>query len=155
VTRIVRAALIAVALYVAADLLDLGPFDEAGATGRARVVRVIDGDTVHLRGVGRVRLIGVNTPERGRCFDDAATRFTQAQIGGRRVRYELGDEEKDRYGRTLAYLYADGEMHNLALVRRGYAETLTIPPNDRFAKRFERAERRARRAATGRWGACR
>lgn len=153
-TRILRAALIAVALYVAADLLDLGPLDEAGATGRARVVRVIDGDTVQLRSVGRVRLIGVDTPERGRCFDDAATRFTQARIGGRRVRYELGDDEKDRYGRTLAYLHRGGEMHNLALVQRGFAETLTIPPNDRFAKRFRRAERRARRDGVGRWGAC-
>ena len=152
--RIVRGALIAVALYVAVDLLDLGPFDETGATGRARVVRVIDGDTVQLRGVGRVRLIGVDTPERGRCFEDAATRFTQAQIGGRRVRYETGDEEQDRYGRTLAYLYRSGRMHNLALVQRGFAETLTIPPNDRFAKRFARAERRARRTGLGRWGSC-
>ena len=152
-TRIVRAALIAVALYVAVDLLDLGPFDEAEA-GRARVVRVIDGDTVQLRGVGRVRLIGVDTPERGTCFEDAATRFTQARLGGRRVRYELGDEEEDRYGRTLAYLHSRGRMHNLALVERGFAETLTIPPNDRFAKRFRRAERRARRGGVGRWGAC-
>ena len=152
--RIVRAALVAVALYVAADLLDLGPLDETRATGRARVVRVIDGDTVQLRGVGRVRLIGVDTPERGRCFEDAATRFTQAQIGGRRVRYEIGDEEQDRYGRTLAYLYRSGRMHNLALVQRGFAETLPIPPNDRFAKRFARAERRARRTGLGRWGSC-
>jgi micrococcal nuclease len=152
--RIVRAVLIAVTLFVAADVLDLGPLDEAGETGRARVVRVIDGDTVQLRGIGRVRLIGVDTPERGSCFDDAATRFTQARIGGRRVRYELGEEEKDRYGRTLAYLYRRGDMHNLALVQRGFAETLTIAPNDRFARRFERAERRARRAALGRWGGC-
>ena len=153
-TRILRAALIAVALYVAADLLDLGPLDEAGATGRARVVRIIDGDTVQLRGVGRVRLIGVDTPERGRCFEDASTRFTQGRIGGRRVRYELGEEKEDRYGRTLAYLYRSGRMHNLALVQRGFAEALTIPPNDRFAKRFRRAERRARRDGVGRWGAC-
>ncbi len=149
-----RAALLAVALFAAADTLDLGPLDETGETGRARVVRVIDGDTVQLRGVGRVRLIGVDTPERGDCFDDAATRFTQVRIGGRRVRYELGEEQTDRYGRTLAYLYRDGDMHNLALVTNGFAETLTIAPNDRFAGRFRRAERRARRAGTGRWGAC-
>ena len=152
--RILRAAVIAVVLFLAADALDLGPLDETGETGRARVVRVIDGDTVQLRGVGRVRLIGVDTPERGSCFEDAATRFTAARIGGRRVRYELGEEEKDRYGRTLAYLYRDGKMHNVALVQRGFAETLTIPPNDRFAERIERAERRARRAALGRWGSC-
>ena len=153
--RILRAAVIAVVLFLAADALDLGPLDETGETGRARVVRVIDGDTVQLRGVGRVRLIGVDTPERGSCFEDAATRFTEARIGGRRVRYELGEEETDRYGRTLAYLYWDGKMHNVALVQRGFAETLTIPPNDRFAKRFERAERRARRGGVGRWAACR
>ena len=152
--RVLLAVVIAVALFVAADTLDLGPLDEAGEKGRARVVRVIDGDTVQLRGIGRVRLIGVDTPERGSCFDDAATRFTQARIGGRRVRYELGEEEKDRYGRTLAYVYRRGDMHNLALVQRGFAETLTIAPNDRFARRFERAERRARRAALGRWGSC-
>ena len=151
---ILRAAVIAVVLFVAADALDLGPLDETGERGRARVVRVIDGDTVHLRGVGRVRLIGVDTPERGTCFEDAATRFTEARIGGRRVRYELGEEETDRYGRTLAYLYRRGKMHNMALVRSGFAETLTIPPNDRFAKRFRRAERRARGAGLGRWGSC-
>lgn len=152
--RLLRAAVIAAALFAAADALDLGPLDETAETGRARVVRVIDGDTVQLRGVGRVRLIGVDTPERGRCFDHAATCFTQARIGGRRVRYELGEEEKDRYGRTLAYLYRRGDMHNLALVQGGFAETLTIPPNDRFAGRFERAEHRSRRRSVGRWAAC-
>ena len=153
--RILRAVVIAVALFMAADALDLGALDETGATGRARVVRVIDGDTVQLRGVGRVRLIGVDTPERGRCFDDAAVHFTQARIGGRRVRYEVGEEETDRYGRTLAYLYLRGTMHNLALVQGGFAEALTIPPNDRYAGRFARAERRARGDGLGRWGVCR
>jgi micrococcal nuclease len=154
VGRILLAALTAAALLVAADVLDLGPLDEAGETGRGRVVRVIDGDTVQLRGVGRVRLIGVDTPERGACLEDAATRFTQERIGGRRVRYELGEETRDRYGRTLAYLSTKQGMHNLALVRRGLAETLTIPPNDRFAGRFRRAERRARREGLGRWSRC-
>ncbi len=153
--KLLRAAVIAVALFLLADGLDLGPLDEGGRNGRARVVRVIDGDTVQLSGVGRVRLIGVDTPERGRCFEDAATRFTRERIGGRRVRYALGEEDEDRYGRMLAYLYRRGGMHNLALVRRGYAETLTIPPNDRFAGRFRRAERAARRTRAGRWGACR
>ena len=45
-------------------------------------------------------------------------------------------------------------MHNLALGREGYAEALTIPPNDRYADRFEAAERRARRREEGRWGVC-
>ena len=101
-----------------------------------------------------MRLIGVDTPEEGRCYDTAATRFTRERIGGQVVRYELGEERTDRYGRTLAYLWDAGRMHNLALVLEGYAEALTIPPNDRYANRFEAAERRARRRGEGRWDAC-
>ena len=47
-----------------------------------------------------------------------------------------------------------GRNHNMALVRGGFAETLTIPPNNRYERRFERAERRARREGAGRWGRC-
>ncbi len=51
---------------------------------------------------------------------------------GSRVRYSLGVERRDRYGRALAYVYTgDGRLLNLLLVRRGYAQPLTIPPNDR------------------------
>ena len=140
---------------MAADALDLGPLDEAGATGRARVVRVIDGDTVQLRGVGRVRLIGVDTPERGRCFEDAATRFTAGadRRAAGALRAGRGGHRPLRAHARLP-LRGAAHMHNMALVRRGFAETLTIPPNDRFAERFERAERRARRGGLGRWGAC-
>jgi hypothetical protein len=70
------------------------------------------------------------------------------------VRYELGVERRDRYGRTLAYLYRGG-MHNLALVKRGYAVALTIPPNDKYAPRFIGAEQSARARGEGRWsGGC-
>ena len=121
---------------------------------RTRVTGVIDGDAVDTAKLGRVRLIGADTPEAGECHDDAATRFTRDRIGGKVVRYELGEERTDRYGRTLAYLWRGGRMHNLDLVREGNAKVLTIPPNDRYADRFEAAERTARRGDEGRWGAC-
>ncbi len=136
------------------------PVDGASTVGeeeveapRTRVTGVIDGDTVETAKLGRVRLIGVDTPEEGRCYETAATRFTRERLEGEVVRYELGEERTDPYGRTLAYLWRGG-MHNLALVREGYAEALTIPPNDRYADRFEAAERRARRRQEGRWGVC-
>ena len=73
---------------------------------------------------------------------------------GARVRYSLGVERRDRYGRALAYLYTgDGRFVNLLLVRRGYAQPLTIPPNDRFAARFVAAARRARARRGGAVGA--
>jgi len=115
---------------------------------------VIDGDTVEMAGLGKVRLIGVDTPERGRCFEDAATAFTRERLEGRLVEYELGEDGTDRYDRTLAYLSREGRMHNLALLSEGYAKVLTIAPNDKYAPRFARAERGAERADAGLWGAC-
>ena len=65
---------------------------------------------------------------------------------------ELGVEERDRYGRALAYLWLDdGRFLNRLLVARGYATPLTVPPNVEFADLFVRVARRARRAARGLW----
>jgi len=131
---------------------------------RAEVTRVVDGDTVEARVEGEVedvRLIGVDTPETVKpgapveCFGAPASRFTHRALEGREVRLVVGEERRDRYGRLLAYAYLDGELFNAALVRRGLARTLTIPPNDRFAPRLKRLELRAARAGRGLWGACR
>ncbi|MDQ4072469.1 MAG: thermonuclease family protein [Actinomycetota bacterium] len=128
--------------------------DEEVDNSRTRVTRVIDGDTVETAKLGRVRLIGVDAPDEWRCYGTAATRFTRQRLEGQVVRYELGEDRKDRYGGTLAYLWRGDRMHNLALVQDGYAEVLTIPPNDRYADLFEAAERWARRLDEGGWGAC-
>ena len=137
-----------------------GPAGPARLTD-ARVTRHTDGDTLWLSGIGKVRLIGVDTPEvhgRVECFGLAASAFVRRLLPlGARVRYSLGVEQRDRYGRALAYLYTEhGRFVNLLLVRRGYAQPLTIPPNDRFAARFVAAARRAHARAVGLWapGAC-
>ena len=67
---------------------------------------------------------------------------------GARVRYVLGEERRDRYGRPLVYLWlADGRSFNAMLAEGGYARTLTIAPNDRYAARLRR--RGGRRGASG------
>jgi micrococcal nuclease len=128
-----------------------------------RVVRVVDGDTVHVLVGGRrerVRYIGVDTPEtwgRDECFGRAATAFNRRLVGGERVRLRTDSERRDRYGRLLAYVHraADGRFVNAELVRRGYARTLPIRPNVRHARRLAALERRARGARRGLWGVCR
>ena len=127
----------------------------AGAPG-ARVQRVVDGDTVRLVGLGSVRLIGVNTPEvygHVQCFGPEASAFAKSVLrGGLAVRYRVGTEPRDRYGRLLAYVWLpDGRLFNEMLAARGYAEPLTIPPNDQLAPRFAAAAERARRAHAGMW----
>ena len=118
---------------------------------------MVDGDTIRLAGVGPVRLIGIDTPETyGReveCFGPEATRYVSGLLPkGARVRYTVGEEPRDRYGRLLVYLYMpDGAALNHVLVTAGYATVLTIAPNDRYARDFERAERGARLARSGMW----
>ena len=120
----------------------------------ALVERVIDGDTVVLSGVGTTRLIGVNAPDGGRCGDNAATRFTRRRLEDKRVKYELGQDRRDAFRRTLAYLRRDGTMQNLALVEEGYAKALTIAPNTKYAQRFEAAEKEAKQQERGPLAEC-
>jgi micrococcal nuclease len=147
------------ALLVAGFLLTRGSSEEFpsfdGARS-ARVERVVDGDTVRLAGVGRVRLIGIDTPEvygHVECFGREASAYAKSVLRrGAEVRYEAGTEAHDRYGRLLAYVWLpDGRLFNRMLVQRGYATTLTIEPNDQLARGFRAAEVAARRARAGMW----
>jgi endonuclease YncB( thermonuclease family) len=141
---------------------DPGPahrFPGPAGAPKARVTGVTDGDTISLSGIGRARLIGVDTPEvfgGSECFGESASEFTRRTLArSRRVRYRLGAEERDRYGRALVYVWLeDGRMFNGLLVERGYALPLTIPPNVDYAERFAAAARRARRRNLGLWSAC-
>jgi micrococcal nuclease len=127
---------------------------EGKPDGYVRVRRVIDGDSVVLTRFGETRLIGVNTPEEGRCYETEATRFTRDRLEGKRVGYEFDEDRRDRYGRTLAYLYRGG-MHNLALVENGHAKALTIAPNRKYANRFIEAQGNAEDSGKGGWsGEC-
>jgi micrococcal nuclease len=137
---------------------------EAGPAGAwAYVVRAVDGDTIEVRLDGRledVRYIGVDTPETVKpdtpvqCFGPQASEFDHGLVEHRRVRLVFGVERRDIYGRLLSYVYLGDRFVNAELVRRGFARTLTIAPNDRFAKYFKRLEMAAGRAGRGLWSAC-
>jgi micrococcal nuclease len=128
-----------------------------GQLTSARVTKHTDGDTLWLSGIGKVRLIGMDTPEvyfGAECFGREASAFVERTVPlGAEVRYRLGVEERDRYGRALAYVWLrDGRFLNRLLVARGYAQPLTIPPNVEYEDLFVRVARRARDAGRGLWG---
>lgn len=154
---IVALLVLAVALGACGVLGGDGREPAGGATATATVTRVVDGDTVILSDIGRSRLIGVDTPEvRGRraCFGAQASAFAKRILDGRRVRYELGAEKRDRYGRALVYVWlADGRLFNAMLIAGGYARTLEIAPNLRYAERLRARARDARREERGLWSA--
>lgn len=122
-----------------------------------RVRQVIDGDTITVSGVGVVRLLGVDAPEKtggyrdSEPFGDAATKYMRGLLEGQDVRLEYDGARKDQYNRTLAYVWLkDGRLANLEIIRAGYAETYR-----RFEYRmkgdFFAAERDAKAARRGMW----
>ena len=75
-------------------------------------------------------------------------------VAGRRVRLELDVEERDQYGRLLAYVHRGEVFVNAEMVRRGFAAVATFPPNVRHVELFQRLQREARETGRGLWGAC-
>lgn len=124
--------------------------------GRAvRVRRVIDGDTIIIESGEHVRYIGINTPERGEAFFEEAREMNRALLKGGGVEIvECGGEKKDKYNRTLAWVYAGGALVNGDLLSRGLARLLIIPPCG-VEKRalLERLAWQARSAGKGLWQA--
>ncbi len=143
---------------------------------QARVVRVIDGDTIQVRlsnaRTERVRLIGIDTPEvyeseklerdsreSGRSREEIqalgrlASEFTKRYLDGENVGLELDAQTRDLYGRLLAYVWLpDGTLFNMVIMREGYAQILTIPPNVKYADLFLACQREAREKMRGLWG---
>ena len=131
----------------------------AGGDTETVVERVVDGDTLVISGGDRVRLIGVDTPETKhptkppQPFGKEASEFTRQQVEGKRVqlRFDPG-ETKDKYGRTLAYVYVDGQFLNEMLVRAGLARAMTNYPFSSDMKRvFRDAEAAAQAEHRGIW----
>ena len=131
--------------------------------GPARVVAVVDGDTIEVQYGERretVRLLGVDTPETVHplrpveCFGPEASAFTRSRLLGRTVRLSYDRVRRDGYGRLLAYLEVDGRRFNDALLDGGFATLLVIPPNGAHGRTMLDRELAARRAARGLWGAC-
>jgi micrococcal nuclease len=152
-------AILIVVLVTGGDSGEEAPPD----TATVQVTRVVDGDTIEVDYEGHdedVRYIGVDTPESVKpdtpvqCYALAASHFNERLVDGKRVRLAFDAERRDVYGRLLAYVHLGKTFVNAELVRRGYARTLTIPPNDRFAARFDRLEQAASDAGRGLWGRC-
>ncbi|MBD0844511.1 thermonuclease family protein [Streptomyces sp. TRM68416] len=142
-----------------------GTAEAAQAPPAAEVVRIVDGDTIEIRGDGRivpkgsvvrVRLLEIDTPENGACFArDATDRTADLLPPGSTVRIQRDVDLTDRYGRHLLYVWNDeGVFVNESLVRSGHAEAVLYPPNDKHWPRISRAEKAARQSGAGLWTAC-
>jgi len=138
---------------VAGELFYSGPPSSVRSTFQCTVTRVVDGDTIDCEEMGRVRLIGMDTPESDqRPYGSQATEVLADLIANSsEIQLELDVERRDQYDRVLAYVWADGQLLNWILVRSGYAVVLTYPPNVQYVDWFTAAQEAAQRESAGLW----
>lgn len=131
---------------------------------KAIVKRVIDGDTIELSDGRNLRYIGIDTPETVDpnrpvgCFGKEASGKNKELVLGKEVELEKDVSDTDRFGRLLRYVYImiDGErrMVNELLVREGYANASSYPPDVKYQEFLRSAEGIARETNVGMWGPC-
>lgn len=135
------------------------------------VVRVVDGDTLHVLLRGQevtVRMIGMNTPETVKenapveCYGPEASDYAKHTLTGQTVTLEYDDSQgrKDQYGRTLAYIWLERpggglDFVNLDEVTQGFARERQYGPEPYAWKdTFRKVQKSAKAAGAGLWGAC-
>lgn len=156
-------AFVAIIVLSIQYVTDSGPFKTSSgkSSGQTyKVLRVIDGDTIIVDKDGeqtRVRLIGVDTPETVKPntpvqpYGKEASNYTKRHLNNQNVRLEYDREEKDRYGRTLAYVWLGNEMYNEKIVKEGLARAKFYRPNDKYQIRIEQAQKEAQKQQKNIW----
>jgi micrococcal nuclease len=140
--------------------------DKTRMTG-ARVLRVVDGDTIQVEistppagiaSVEKIRLVGVDTPESVdrrkpvQRFAKEASNYVKARLMGKSVFLAFDKDLRDRYGRLLAYVFLeDGTCFDLELILQGYGYAYVKYPFF-FMDEFRHAELEARYEKRGLWG---
>ena len=120
--------------------------------------RVIDGDTIVVERIGKVRLIGVDTPETVHpskpveYFGKEASAFSKRMVEGKKVKLKYDVKKKDKYGRTLAYVYLEnGTFLNAEIIKQGYGHVYIKYPYFKYLDEFIKYEIEARENKRGLW----
>ncbi len=141
--------------YTAADSSQNGTTDQDlqsdSSFGLYTVSKVIDGDTFSVAGGGRVRMMGINTPEVDQYFYEEAKEVLSLMIDKTGVFLERDISDTDKYGRLLRYVFAGDLFINLEMVKRGFANVFTVPPDVKYTDELLKAERYARDNNLGLW----
>jgi len=147
------------------------PISEVNKTSsdveEVKVNRVVDGDTIVLEDGRTVRYLNVDTPETKKpatpvmCYGEEASKFNETAVLGRRILIKPDKEDKDRFGRSLRFIFFVGadtssiaNSLNAKMVKEGYARTSIYKPNDTYADYFNKLNTEAKKNKLGVWGNC-
>jgi len=130
--------------------------------GNSEVVeRVVDGDTLLMADGERVRIIGIDAPDRGECYFEEAFEAAQDLVEGKEVRLEKDVSGVDQYGRLLRHVFVESEDEKKAdlnisnyLVQNGFVEAVNSAPDLRYRRMMIGAQQEAVREDLGIWKNC-
>lgn len=144
----VMVAIVFVSIISAAVYFTFSKHDQRGI--ESTVSRIIDGDTIELANGDKVRLVGIDAPEKNQPYYKEV--ISQLKIlEGKSVRMEKDKTNKDRYGRYLRYIFLGDNFINLELVQNGLAYVYIVNPDKKYEKEFLDAEAVARANGVGVW----
>ena len=159
VVAVLAACMLAVRAYrwIAPQSSSRLPLVQSSEPGSAAIERypyfctdVRDGDTIVVKSLGAVRLIGIDTPEMNydigvpQPFAEEARQLCKRLVLRKPVSLEFDTVKRDKYGRALAYVFVGDVFVNAELVKAGLAKAYHFSPNDRYKHRFKRLERNAK-----------
>ncbi len=113
-----------------------------------RVLRVVDGDTLELENSMKIRLLGINTPEKNMLHSELAVNYLKNTILNKTVQIET--IETDKYARMLSYVFYEGQNINEQIVKKGYAHAYYYG-KDKYYNDIMEAEKLARESEIGIW----
>lgn len=123
----------------------------------AKVIRVIDGDTIVIDTGEHIRYIGMNAPEleTSECYATEASEINKNLVLGKEIKLVKDISDADKYGRPLRFVYIGDTFVDDYLVKIGAAKVMTVPPDIEFKDQFLSEQSYARRSNLGLWGKCR
>lgn len=121
---------------------------------------VYDGDTIQISDGTKVRLIGIDAPEvahdnsNQQCFATESAKLLKELILDQKISIEQDKQKQDVYGRMLGYIWTDNVFINDFMIRQGYAKSMPIKPNTKYAVLFYDAQKDAQENKRGLWKEC-
>lgn len=115
------------------------------------VTQIIDGDTIAVEGGARVRLLGIDTPEKGNFYYKEASDYLKNRILMKEVKLEKDIENKDTYNRLLRYVWLNDSLVNLEIAEKGYGLAYFYNDEEKYKEIIAEAEQNAIAEKLGLW----
>jgi len=122
---------------------------------KAKVERIVDGDTIVLSSGSIVRYVGITAPENNEPFENESTEENRKLVEGKTVSLEYDNYKADKFGRILTYVFVDGKNVSVELARKGLAQVVIYQHKKPwiYLEQLLKAQKEAKKRKLGIWSA--